>query len=1039
MASELRNTGISIIREVPWGTHFCHFYETKQDLLDTLVPYFKTGLESNEFCMWVVSNTDLITTEEAKAALAKVVSDLERHLSEKNIEILSAAEWYLEQNVFNLRRVTNGWEARLKRALERGYDGMRVSGDTGWLTEKAWKDFNAYEKQLNDSTTNQDIIVLCTYPLAKSGAAEVLDVVQAHQFATARRNGEWQVVQTPELREAQAEIKRLNEELEQRVDERTRQLIATNEALRSEIIERERVEEELRARAADLAEAQRVGNIGNWILNVRTNEVTWSDELYRIFEIEKGDFDGLYESFVSRVHAEDQERVLTTNTEARTEGLPFDIEYRIVTSDSRVKIIREVGYATHDEAGQIIRLFGTAQDITGRKLVEWALDERLRFETLLSELSAAFANLSPNAVDHEIDKWLQTLVEFLGLDRASFLQFEEDWTTLYRSHSFTAAGITQPTPPPIVVKDQLPWITDQLRQGVTVKWARVPDDMPEEAAKEKEYAARLGIKSGLNIPVRIGGSVICAIAFTSITTYRDWPDAMVARLRLVGEIFAGAIERKRSEEALRASEEQFRQLAENIREVFWLATADLSKMLYISPAYEAVWGRSRESLYRESPSFFAAIHDEDRPRVVGIVERDREQGFEVEYRVVRPDGSIRWIRDRGFPIRDDSGHFYRVAGIAEDITDREQAEAELKQRQNQLAEAQRLAHLGSWSWTLKTDTFSWSDELYRILGVEPQSFTPVYESFVRRFVHPEDRALMKRIVEDCLKTREPFSFYYRVLRPDGDERIIHARGNIISDELGDPVRMFGTALDVTERKQAEEKLKATTEQMRALSARIHSAKEEESARIARELHDELGSTLTSLKWGLDELDGILLSGEIMPDIDKLREKISSMITLTDSTLNTVRRISSELRPSILDDVGLTAAIRWQTRRFETRTGIVCNFSAFDAIDLTREQSTAVFRIFQEALTNVARHAQATEVEISLKEEAEQFVLTISDNGRGIKPTEPSGAESLGLVGMRERAHLVRGEVSINGSRGRGTVVVVRIPVAGQSQVRELIH
>jgi signal transduction histidine kinase len=139
-------------------------------------------------------------------------------------------------------------------------------------------------------------------------------------------------------------------------------------------------------------------------------------------------------------------------------------------------------------------------------------------------------------------------------------------------------------------------------------------------------------------------------------------------------------------------------------------------------------------------------------------------------------------------------------------------------------------------------------------------------------------------------------------------------------------------------------------------------------------------------------------------------------------------------------VGLTAAIRWQTRHFETRTGIVCNFSTFhEAIDLTREQSTAVFRIFQEALTNVARHAQATEVEISLEEEADQFVLTVTDNGRGIKPNEPSGTQSLGLVGMRERAHLVRGEVSINGSRGRGTMVVVRIPVAGQAGVRELVH
>ena len=155
MAIELRKTGISVVGDVPWGTHFCHFYETKQDLLDTLVPYFKAGLESKEFCLWVVSNSELITVEEAKGALAQAVPDLDRHLSDENIEILNGHDWYLEENVFNLERVTSAWDAKLKRALALGYDGMRVSGDTFWLGEKDWKDFCAYEKQVNDSITDQ--------------------------------------------------------------------------------------------------------------------------------------------------------------------------------------------------------------------------------------------------------------------------------------------------------------------------------------------------------------------------------------------------------------------------------------------------------------------------------------------------------------------------------------------------------------------------------------------------------------------------------------------------------------------------------------------------------------------------------------------------------------------------------------------------------------------------------------------------------------------------------------------------------------------
>jgi PAS domain S-box-containing protein len=243
---ELRESGIDVLGKIPWGTHFCNFYETKQDLLDTLVPYFKTGLESNEFCLWVVSNSELITVEEAKEALERVIPGLDQHLSNKNIEVLNGPEWYLEENVFNLERIMKAWDAKLKRALAHGYDGMRVSGDTLWLSEKYWKDFYVYEKQLNDSITDLPMTVLCTYPLAKSGAAEILDVAHNHQFAIARRHGEWEIIETPELIEAKAEIKKLNEELEQKVVERTDELAKTVGELKNEISEREKIEADLR-------------------------------------------------------------------------------------------------------------------------------------------------------------------------------------------------------------------------------------------------------------------------------------------------------------------------------------------------------------------------------------------------------------------------------------------------------------------------------------------------------------------------------------------------------------------------------------------------------------------------------------------------------------------------------------------------------------------------------------------------------------------------------------------------------------------------
>ena len=230
MTNEMRKTGIDVVGDMPWGTHFCLFYETKDDILDTLVSYCKAGLESEEFCLWVVSEP--VTVDEAKHALNQAVPELDRYLAGHSIEIVSAREWYLQDGTFDLKRVIGAWHEQLARALASGYTGVRVTGDTAWLEKKDWKDFCEYEEALNESVANQRLAVLCTYPLAACGAAEILDVVRTHQFATAKRHGRWDVIETAGVKQAKAEIKRLNEELEQRVVERTRQLTAASEALR---------------------------------------------------------------------------------------------------------------------------------------------------------------------------------------------------------------------------------------------------------------------------------------------------------------------------------------------------------------------------------------------------------------------------------------------------------------------------------------------------------------------------------------------------------------------------------------------------------------------------------------------------------------------------------------------------------------------------------------------------------------------------------------------------------------------------------------
>jgi C4-dicarboxylate-specific signal transduction histidine kinase len=230
MTPETRKTGIDIVGDMPWGTHFCLFYETKKDLLDMLVSYCKAGLESEEFCLWVVAEP--LTIEEAMDALEDAVPGLDRYLADLSIEIVSARDWYLQGGTFDLKRVTGRWHEKLARASARGYAGVRVTGDTAWLEKKDWKDFCEYEEGLNEAVANQHLAVLCTYPLAACGAVEILDVVRTHQFALAKRQGSWDVIETAGHKQAKTEIKRLNEELEQRVVERTSQLMLASEALR---------------------------------------------------------------------------------------------------------------------------------------------------------------------------------------------------------------------------------------------------------------------------------------------------------------------------------------------------------------------------------------------------------------------------------------------------------------------------------------------------------------------------------------------------------------------------------------------------------------------------------------------------------------------------------------------------------------------------------------------------------------------------------------------------------------------------------------
>ena len=264
--SEVRATGIRVVGDVPWGTHFFLFYETKEDLLDALVPYFKVGLESGEFCVWGAYKP--LTAVEVKRAMRRAVSGFDRYVHNHSIEIIPGRELYLNGDEFDLKRVIRNWEEKLDYALAHGYAGLRLSSNTAWLKKKHWSAFNDYEGEVNDFIAKRRVLALCTYPLARSTATEILDVARTHQFAIARRKKDWEIVETAQLKQAKAEIKKLNNELEQRVVERTRQLTTVNDELRTEIEERQRVQAALQQSQVELAHVGRLTAMGELVVSI---------------------------------------------------------------------------------------------------------------------------------------------------------------------------------------------------------------------------------------------------------------------------------------------------------------------------------------------------------------------------------------------------------------------------------------------------------------------------------------------------------------------------------------------------------------------------------------------------------------------------------------------------------------------------------------------------------------------------------------------------------------------------------------------------
>ncbi len=356
---------------------------------------------------------------------------------------------------------------------------------------------------------------------------------------------------------------------------------------------------------------------------------------------------------------------------------------------------------------------------------------------------------------------------------------------------------------------------------------------------------------------------------------------------------------------------------------------------------------------------------------------------------------------------------------------RRQVEKALREGEEQHRFLLETAQAVVWRGDPTTLRFTFvSREAQALLGYPVDRWTQEPD-FFREHVHPEDRdwALGSRVA--AVREGRDHQVEFRMLAANG--RVVWVRDmvRIVRDVQGRGVESVGVMIDVTERREAEEELRESREQLRDLSGHVEWAREEERATISRSIHDDLGQALTALKFELASLRSGTESG--VPSAD-LCARIDGMSELVMGTVDHVRQIAKELRPGLLDDLGLVAALEWQIQEFQARTGIAARIhSELGDVKLPRPLATTCFRTAQEALTNVARHAAARRAEVRISRRSGRLLLEIADDGRGIDSDELRSARSLGLLGMKERARRLGGDVSITGTRGRGTVVALSVP------------
>jgi PAS domain S-box-containing protein len=522
-------------------------------------------------------------------------------------------------------------------------------------------------------------------------------------------------------------------------------------------------------------------------------------------------------------------------------------------------------------------------------------------------------------------------------------------------------------------------------------------------------------------------------------------------------------ERKRTELALRESEERLTLAFAGAQEGVWDWNLETGAVVY-SPTWKAMLGYTVDEIEPDVSAWERLLHPHDRPRAQLLFERVAQGAgtYEGEFRLLHKAGHYVDVLSRGIPLRrEPDGPVVRIVGTHFDLSERKRAEAALRESEERLKLAFAGAQEGVWDWDLETGGVVYSSRWKEMLGYTEHEIEPTVRSW-ERLLHPDDWPRAREVFDRVAQGKGTYEGEFRLRHKEGHYIHVLSRGLPVRREPGGPVtRIVGTHFDLTERKEAEEALRRahdeleerveerTAELARAnrslraemdereraeraraeLLGRLVFAQEDERRRIAREMHDQFGERLTALALRIGALKDASAGNQA------LESNVEALEAVAQQLDRDVEHLVWELRPTVLDDLGLRAALTNYVQDWSSRVRVSADLHTTGLTDdrLSTEIETTLYRIAQEALNNIAKHARAEHVEIVLVRRPDHVSLVVEDDGVGFDPGTTSGAgRGFGLLGMQERAAMVGATLEIESAVGEGTTILVRMPTLTNS-------